>query len=121
VAEFHLFNEIKRRSVPRATVLYAGSAWALAQRIARMGPSARLPEWTTRRFLVAARIGLPVWIAFAWYFEFAPEGSSARAKSIRPMHTLRAAAARSPSGSSASWLRRSAEALLGPGLARGSA
>src|SRR5262249_15515267 len=38
------------------------------------GPSVSAPEWTTRWFLVAAGIGFPFWIAFAWFYEFTPEG-----------------------------------------------
>src|SRR5262249_41027664 len=58
----------------RAAVLYVGAVWALAQGIAQLGPSIGAPEWITRWFLVAAAIGFPFWIAFAWYFEWTPEG-----------------------------------------------
>ena len=62
-----LFAEIKRRNVLRAAVLYVGAVWALAQGIAQLGPSISAPEWITRWFLVAAAIGFPFWIAFAWF------------------------------------------------------
>lgn len=32
------------------------------------------PGWVTRWFLVAAAIGFPFWIAFAWFYEFTPGG-----------------------------------------------
>lgn len=69
-----LFAELKRRNVLRAGLLYAGAVWALAQGIAQLGPSVGAPEWVTRWFLVAAAIGFPFWIAFAWIYEFTPQG-----------------------------------------------
>ena len=74
MAAFHLFNELKRRNVLRAAVLYAGAVWALAQGISQLGPSAGAPDWVTRWFLVAAVVGFPFWVAFAWFFEFTPSG-----------------------------------------------
>ena len=55
-------------------MLYGGAAWALAQGIAQLGPSLGMPEWGTRWFLVAACIGFPFWLAFAWFYEWTPEG-----------------------------------------------
>ena len=69
-----LLAELKRRNVIRAGVLYIGAAWALAQGISQLGPSVGAPEWATRWFLVAAAIGFPFFLAFAWFFEFTPEG-----------------------------------------------
>jgi TolB-like protein/Tfp pilus assembly protein PilF len=68
------FSELKRRNVIRAVILYVGAVWALAQGISQLGPSIGAPEWSTRWFLVAAAIGFPFWIAFAWFYEFTPEG-----------------------------------------------
>src|SRR5262249_20122898 len=66
--------ELRRRNVIRAVILYLGAVWALAQGISQLGPSLGAPEWATRWFLVAAGIGFPFWIAFAWFYEFTPEG-----------------------------------------------
>jgi len=66
--------ELKRRNVIRAAILYLGGVWALAQGISQLGPSVGAPEWATRWFLVAAAIAFPFWIAFAWFYEFTPEG-----------------------------------------------
>ncbi|MFI4970684.1 MAG: hypothetical protein ACHP7D_10805, partial [Lysobacterales bacterium] len=68
------FAELKRRNVLRAAVLYAGAVWALAQGIAQLGPSVGAPDWVTRWFLIAAVIGFPFWLAFAWFYEFTPTG-----------------------------------------------
>ena len=32
------------------------------------------PEWITRWFAIAGVVGFPFWLAFAWFFEFTPEG-----------------------------------------------
>ena len=69
-----LFAELKRRNVLRAAVLYAGAVWALAQGISQLSPAVGLPDWATRWFLVAAIIGFPFWIAFAWFYEWTPQG-----------------------------------------------
>src|SRR4029077_5337647 len=70
----NFFAELKRRNVIRTAILYLGAVWALAQAISQLGPSLGAPEWATRWFLVAAGIGFPFWIAFAWFYEFTPEG-----------------------------------------------
>jgi hypothetical protein len=69
-----LFAELRRRNVLRAGAFYIAATWALAQGIAQLGPSVGLPDWTTRWFLVAAVVGFPFWLAFAWFYEFTPEG-----------------------------------------------
>ena len=68
------FAELRRRNVLRAGVLYIGAAWALAQGIAQLGPAFGMPDWGTRWFVVACCIGFPLWIAFAWFYEFTPQG-----------------------------------------------
>lgn len=74
MANFHLFQELKRRNVLRAGVLYAGAVWALAQGISQLGPSFGAPDWITRWFVIAGIIGFPFWVAFAWFYEFTPSG-----------------------------------------------
>ncbi|HJR12735.1 MAG TPA: hypothetical protein VJ833_02450 [Rhodanobacteraceae bacterium] len=67
-------SELKRRNVLRAAVLYIGAVWALAQGIAQLGPAFAAPDWITRWFVIAAIIGFPFWVAFAWFYEFTPQG-----------------------------------------------
>src|SRR6516164_286815 len=88
VAPTNFFGELKRRNVIRATILYLGAVWALAQGISQLGPSVGAPEWATRWFLVAAGIGFPFWIAFAWFYEFTPEGLK-RESEIDPAQSMR--------------------------------
>ncbi|MFO1507793.1 MAG: hypothetical protein U1F23_12115 [Lysobacterales bacterium] len=60
--------------MPRAAVLYAGTVWALAQGIAQLGPLFDAPNWAMRAFVIACVIGFPFWLAFAWLYEFTPQG-----------------------------------------------
>jgi TolB-like protein len=69
-----LFAELKRRNVFRAAILYLGIVWALSQGAAQLLPVFDVPNWAVRWLIVAAVIGFPFWIAFAWFFEFTPEG-----------------------------------------------
>ena len=68
------FSELRRRNVWRASALYAGAVWLLAQVITQLGPVFHAPDWVARWFLVAACIGLPFWIAFAWFYAWTPQG-----------------------------------------------
>src|SRR5439155_10593006 len=83
----NLLGELNRRNVIRAAILYLGAVWALAQGISQLGPSLGAPEWATRWFLVAAGIGFPFWIAFAWFYEFTPEGLK-RESEIEPAESI---------------------------------
>ena len=67
-------GELRRRNVLRAGALYVAAAWALAQGIAQLGPAFGMPDWGTRWFVIAAIVGFPFWIAFAWLYEFTPDG-----------------------------------------------
>jgi TolB-like protein/Flp pilus assembly protein TadD len=83
------FGELKRRNVLRAAAIYAAAVWALAQGISQLAPSVGLPDWTTRWFLVAAIIGFPFWIAFAWFYELTPGGLK-RESEIAPEDSITA-------------------------------
>src|SRR5499433_2153666 len=87
VAPKNFIAELKRRNVIRPAILYVGAVWALAQGISQLGPSVGAPEWATRWFLVAAGIGFPFWIAFAWFYEFTPEGLK-RESEIDPAESI---------------------------------
>jgi TolB-like protein/lipoprotein NlpI len=84
-----LFAELRRRNVFRAAAFYVAAVWALAQGIAQLGPSFSMPEWGTRWFVIACAIGFPFWIAFAWFFEFTPEGLK-RESQIDPAQSITA-------------------------------
>ncbi|MEO7050056.1 MAG: tetratricopeptide repeat protein [Rhodanobacter sp.] len=66
--------ELRRRNVLRAGALYVAIAWALAQGVAQLLPVFGAPDWLTRWIVLAAAIGFPFWLAFAWYYELTPSG-----------------------------------------------
>ena len=69
-----IIAELKRRNVLRAGVLYIGAAWALTQGLAQLFPVFGINDWVVRWIVVAAVIGFPFWMAFAWFYEFTPSG-----------------------------------------------
>ena len=81
--------ELRRRNVFRAGALYVAGVWALAQGIAQLSPAFGLPDWGTRWFVIAAVIGFPFWTAFAWFYEFTPEGLK-RETEIDPTESITA-------------------------------
>jgi TolB-like protein len=81
------FGELKRRNVVRAGAFYAAAVWALAQGIAQLTPVVRAPDWIARWFLVAAVIGFPFWLAFAWFYEITPSGLK-RESEIAPSDSI---------------------------------
>ena len=82
-----LFAELRRRNVFRAGAFYAAAVWALAQGISQLGPAFGMPDWGTRWFVIACAIGFPFWIAFAWFFEFTPEGIK-RERDVEPGESI---------------------------------
>jgi TolB-like protein/Tfp pilus assembly protein PilF len=83
-------HELRRRNILRAAALYATSVWALAQGITSLGPSLGAPDWITRWFLVAAGIGFPFWLAFAWFYELTPQGIRRESEAPPSAATVRA-------------------------------
>ena len=82
-----ILSELRRRNVFRAGALYIGAIWALTQGIAQLGPAFGAPEWTTRWFVIAGVVGFPFWLAFAWFFEFTPEGLK-RERDVEPGESI---------------------------------
>ncbi len=69
-----LFAELKRRNVLRAAAFYAAVAWLLVQIATQVFPFFDVPNWAVRWIVIAALIGFPFAMAFAWFYEFTPEG-----------------------------------------------
>jgi TolB-like protein/Flp pilus assembly protein TadD len=69
-----LIAELKRRNVYRAAVFYAASAWLLVQVATQVFPFFHIAEWVVRWIVVAAVVGFPFLLAFAWFYEWTPEG-----------------------------------------------
>jgi TolB-like protein/Flp pilus assembly protein TadD len=90
----NVLRELQRRNVLRAALLYATSVWALAQGIVSLGPAIGAPDWAGRWFLIAAFIGFPFWIAFAWFYELTPHGIKREHEVDADKSVLRAAGRR---------------------------
>ena len=88
-----LLAELRRRNVLRSAVLYAGAVWAFGQGLSQFSPAVGLPDSTTRWFLIAACIGFPFWIAFAWFFEITPTGIK-RESNVDPADSIAPATGR---------------------------
>ena len=83
------FAELKRRNIYRAAAIYAASAWLLMQVAGQVLPTFHGPEWVLRWIMIAAAIGFPFWIAFAWFYEITPEGIK-RESEIEPHESITA-------------------------------
>jgi TolB-like protein/Tfp pilus assembly protein PilF len=68
------FVELKRRNMIRAGALYAAAAWLLVQIATQVFPFFHIDEWVVRAIIVTAALGLPLFLAFAWFYEITPEG-----------------------------------------------
>jgi TolB-like protein/Tfp pilus assembly protein PilF len=66
--------ELRRRNVLRAAALYAAGAWLLVQVATQVLPFFDAPNGAIRGIIVAALIGFPFWLLFAWFYELTPEG-----------------------------------------------
>lgn len=69
-----LFEELRRRGVVRAAVLYLIGAWVAVQVVSVIFPALYIPKTAQTVVVLAAALGLPVTVALAWAFEFGPEG-----------------------------------------------
>ena len=67
-------EELKRRHVVRVAIAYVVAGWLLVQVATQVFPFFRIPDWSVRLVVVLIAIGFPVAVAFAWVFEFTPEG-----------------------------------------------
>jgi TolB-like protein/Tfp pilus assembly protein PilF len=70
----NFFAELKRRNVFRAAAFYAASAWLLVQIATQVFPFFQIADWLVRWIIVAAVIGFPFWILFAWFYQWTPQG-----------------------------------------------
>ncbi|MGI8955313.1 MAG: hypothetical protein ACR2II_00130 [Chthoniobacterales bacterium] len=68
------FAELKRRNVVRAAAFYAASAWLLVRVATQVFLLFHVAEWVMQWIVVAACIGLPFAMIFAWFYEWTPQG-----------------------------------------------
>lgn len=81
--------ELKRRNVWRPAAVYAAAAWLVIEVATQVFPLFGVADVFLRGVVMVAVIGFPFWIAFAWLYEFTPEGIKRESEliadsSIRP-------------------------------------
>ena len=69
-----LFNELKRRNVPRVGTAYLVSSWLLVQVAETIFPLFGFDDTTARLVVIVLSIGFIPSLIFAWAFEITPEG-----------------------------------------------
>lgn len=79
--------ELQRRNVIRAGTFYAASAWLLVQVATQVFPFFDAPTLAVRWIVIAAVIGFPFMLAFAWFYEFTPQGLK-RESEIDPAESI---------------------------------
>ncbi|HRQ66033.1 MAG TPA: tetratricopeptide repeat protein [Xanthomonadaceae bacterium] len=67
-------DELRRRRVAKAAVVYAVIAWAIIEASSVIFPALHLPEWTVTFVVLIALISFPVMLIFAWVFDLTREG-----------------------------------------------
>lgn len=82
-----LLAELRRRNVLRAAALYIGGVWALTQGLAQLFPVFGIPDSVVRWIVVAAAIGFPFALLFAWFYEITPGGLK-RESEINPDESI---------------------------------
>ena len=78
-------SELKRRNVFRAAAFYAASAWLLVQVATQVFPFFHIAEWLVRWIIVAAAIGFPFWLLFAWFYQWTPQGLQLEQPATAPL------------------------------------
>ncbi len=74
MSQRNFFAELRRRNVFRAAAFYAASAWLLVQVATQVFPFFHFAEWIVRCVIVAAAIGFPFRVLFAWFYQWTPQG-----------------------------------------------
>ncbi len=75
--------ELRRRNVLRAAAFYAAAGWLLVQVATQVFPFFHIPEWVVRAIVVAAVIGFPFAMLFAWFYEWTAQGIKLESEVVR--------------------------------------
>ena len=83
-----LFGELRRRKVLRSAALYVVAAWVALQVADLAFPGLRVPEEAIRYVWIAALVGLPLALLFAWRYQVTGGGIVRTAPGSAPDATL---------------------------------
>jgi TolB-like protein len=67
-------EQLQRRNVLRAAAFYAASGWLVVQVATQVFPFFHIDEAVVRWIVIAAIVGLPFALVFAWFYELTPQG-----------------------------------------------
>ena len=67
-------DELKRRNVIKSALAYLVMAWLITQVLSIVLPAFGAPDYLLKWSLVILALGFPVWLIFAWVYEFTPDG-----------------------------------------------
>ena len=68
------WRELQRRNVIKAGLAYLVTAWLITQVLSIVLPAFGAHPSVLKWALIALGIGFPLWLIFAWIYEFTPEG-----------------------------------------------
>ena len=68
------FNELKRRHVIKAGIAYLVVAWLITQVLSILIPVFEMPTSILKSAITLMAIGFPLWLIFAWIYDFTPDG-----------------------------------------------
>jgi len=88
------FTELQRRNVLRAAAFYAAAAWLLVQVATQVFPFFNVSNSVVRLVVVAAIVGFPPALIFAWFYELTPQGIKRESQIDRSDPQVRAAGKR---------------------------
>lgn len=71
---FDFFKNLQRRSVFKAAIAYAVASWLLLQVGSIVFPILNLGDGAMRILLIVLIVGFPLWVTFAYFFDWTPEG-----------------------------------------------
>jgi hypothetical protein len=69
-----LYEELKRRNVVKAAVLYVVASWLILQVADILFAALELPSTWVRLVLAILILGFPLALIFSWVYEVTPEG-----------------------------------------------
>lgn len=69
-----LLNELRRRNVIKASVSYVVISWVILQAASILFPAFNIPNTSIRYLIYALVGGFPLWVVFAYIYEWTPEG-----------------------------------------------
>ena len=84
-----IYEELKRRNVVRIGIAYVVTAWLVLQVADLVLGNVPAPDWVMQMLLLAAAVGFPIALIFAWAFEMTPEGIKRESQIDRSQPTPR--------------------------------